>query len=57
MLRGEAMVVSSSSLAFPLVQAEALFQLMEQSRSLPRTAWNRKVREWALSLQSPLETS
>ena len=52
-LRGEAMVLSNSSLAFPSVKTEALSWLMQQSRLLTRTAWNRKVREWAKSLQSP----
>lgn len=52
-LRGEAMVQTSSSLAFPSVQAEALSRLMGESKLLARTAWNRKVREWSKSLQSP----
>jgi len=49
--RGEVMISSSSSLAFPSVQAGALSQWMEQTKLLTRTAWNRKVREWARSLQ------
>jgi hypothetical protein len=30
---------------------------MEQSKLLTRTVWNRKVREWARSLQSPPQHS
>ena len=54
---GPVMTSRTSSLAFPQVPAEELSRWMEQSRLLTRTAWNRRVREWAASLQAPPNTS
>jgi Uma2 family endonuclease len=53
---GPAMAARNSSVAFPQVRAEELSHWMEQSTLFTRTAWNRRVREWARSLASPADS-
>jgi Uma2 family endonuclease len=45
--KDDRMVRVGSSRSFPPVAAEAVSRLMEQSKRLTRSAWNKSVREWA----------
>ena len=46
-LEGGTYTVCKESLALPSVSSEQLTQWLEESQTLERTAWLRRVRQWA----------
>ncbi|MGH9765695.1 MAG: hypothetical protein ACREAC_33070, partial [Blastocatellia bacterium] len=51
-LTGNLYVEQTSSQALPGVTSAGLSQLIAEGRELKRTAWIRKVREWAVALKT-----